>query len=272
MDRRGFLTLLGFGAGGFGSGLAWRSQPPDRAQPRPDNDAASLEATSTGQQRIVWSVQTESPLAALTFDDGPDPAFTPRILEILRSHSVKATFFALGHNAARHPGLLREVVQGGHEVGSHGWRHLNLADASREETRLEIVRGTEMVEDNAQVRVRAFRPPYGRFNEEAIRLLARRQENMYVWSVTRGRLAWQDPRRIAAHVATETRSGDVVDLHDGIGRGTFNRERDFAQRLIRRRAVEIDALPEIIERASARGLRFTTVSDLMKHEPRSRRA
>lgn len=263
MDRRRFLTLLGFGAGGFGSGVAWRSQaPPERAEPRRE---ASLEATSTGQQRIIWSVQTDSPLAALTFDDGPDPAFTPRILEILAAQSVKATFFALGHNAAQHPALLREVVEAGHEVGSHGWRHLNLADASREETRLEIIKGTEMVEDHAQVSVRAFRPPYGRFNELAVRLLAGRREDMYVWSVTRGRLSWQDPRRIAAHVASHTGSGDIVDLHDGIGRGTFNREREFAQRLIRRRSVEVDALPEIVQRCSDSGLRLTTVSDLMKH-------
>lgn len=271
MDRRSFLALLGFGAGGFGSGVAWRSLGTSgRSEPRTKSDAGGLEPASTGQQRIIWSVETDSPLAALTFDDGPDPRFTPRILDALSAHSLKATFFALGHNAARHPALLREVVEAGHEVGSHGWRHLNLADASPDETRLEIVKGTEMVEHHAQVPVRAFRPPYGRFNEVAIRLLATRPEDMYVWSVTRGQLSWQDPRQVARYVASEAGSGDIVDLHDGIGRGTFNPGREFTRRLVARRGVEIDALPEILERASAAGLRFTTVSNLMKRRLRSR--
>lgn len=262
MDRRRFLTVLGLGAaGGAGSGLGWRARNAgaDRAAP----EAQKLAGTSSGQQRIVWSVDTASPVAALTFDDGPDPDFTPRILEVLDAYSVTATFFSLGHNAAQHPRLLREVVAAGHEIGSHGWKHLNLSQTTAEETRREIVQGTELVEDHAEARVRAFRPPYGRFNEIAVRLLAERQQDMYVWSVTRGELAWQEPWRVARHVIESTRPGDIVDLHDGIGRGTFQREEEFAQKLIRRRKVEVDALPRILEDAGDAGIRFATVSDLM---------
>lgn len=260
MDRRRFLSLIGLGAAGStGSAIAWRTR---QSQDVVGSGQERI-ATSTGQHRIVWSVDTDAPLAGLTFDDGPDPAFTPRILDILDAYSVTATFFALGHNAARHPRLLREVVAAGHEVGSHGWRHLNLAETTPEETRREIVHGTELVEEHAEVPVRMFRPPYGHFSETAVRVLAERREDMCVWSVTRGRLAWQRPSQIASHVARETRRGDIVDLHDGIGRGTFQRDSDFAQQLVARRSVEIAALPRIVEQVRDAGVRFTTVSEVM---------
>lgn len=262
MDRRRFLTLLGLGtAGTAGTGLARRGPGTDGEAPR--SRADPLVPTSTGEQRIIWSVDTDAPLVALTFDDGPDPAFTPRILEVLDRHRVSATFFSLGFNAMQHPGLMREVVDAGHEVGSHGWKHLNLAEASPQETRREIEFGTQMVEENAEVQVRVFRPPYGRFNEVAVRLLAQRPVDMFVWSVTRGGLAWTKPEQIASHIKSNTSAGDIVDLHDGIGRGTFQRDRAFARQLTQRRSVEIDALPQILEEAERSGLRFTTVSELV---------
>lgn len=263
MDRRKFLALIGAGAAGSAGTALTRRRDEGRGTgegPPPQE----LEAASTGQQRITWSVETAARIAALTFDDGPDPAFTPRILEILDSHRVTATFFALGYNAARHPGLLQEVVAAGHEIGSHGWRHLSLVGASPEEARREIEHGTRLVEDHAGVAVRSFRPPYGRFDEITLRILAQQPQDMYVWSVTRGPLAWKDPARIAAHLKQEVRPGDIVDLHDGIGRGTFDRTAAFAQKLVRRRSVEVDALPRVLEEAAESGLRFTTVSELVR--------
>lgn len=260
MDRRKFLTLIGLGAAGTaGSGAALRAR---NQQPEPRPAAEKLVATSTGHQRVIWSVDTDSPAVALTFDDGPDPDFTPRILDVLDEHGVKATFFSLGYNAQRHPALLREVVAAGHEIGSHGWRHLNLAEISPAETRREIEHGTGLVEEQAQIPVNVFRPPYGRFNETAVRLLAERRQDMFVWSVTRGELTWTHADHIAAHISSETKRGDIINLHDGIGRGTFQRESDFASRLIERRSVEIEALPRIVGDVRAAGLKFATASEL----------
>lgn len=271
MERRKFLALIGLGAAGTaGSGAVWRA---GTSESSPPPGVEKLVGTSTGHQRIVWSVETASPTVALTFDDGPDPDFTPQILDVLDDYGVKATFFSLGYNAQRHPELLREVVAAGHEVGSHGWRHLNLAETSPAETRIEIERGTDLVEEHAQVPVRVFRPPYGRFNEIAVRLLAERRQDMFVWSVTRGGLTWTEPHEVAAHIKRETAPGDIVDLHDGIGRGTFQREREFAKRLVQRRNVEIQALPQILEDAAESGLIFTTASKLAAkaRPPRSAR-
>ena len=89
--------------------------------------AASAPGQRLGQQRLIWSVSTVEPLAALTFDDGPDPELTPRILEVLAEHGVQATFNVMGWNALRHPDLVRAFVAAGHELGNHTWTHQDLA-------------------------------------------------------------------------------------------------------------------------------------------------
>jgi peptidoglycan/xylan/chitin deacetylase (PgdA/CDA1 family) len=265
MRRRRFLALLGVGAlgGATGTRLAWSDGSREVPNEARDVLDADVENPLGGMQRIIWSVNTKAPVAALTFDDGPDPEFTPRILSLLDRFEMTATFMVMGHNAVQHAGLLREIVAAGHEIGAHGWRHLNLARASAAETRTEIEFGTRMIEERAGVPVRVFRPPYGRFNDAAVRLLALRRRDLVVWSVTRGKLAWQDADQVASHVVGSVDPGDIVDLHDGIGRGTFKPGTEFAKRLRRRRTVELEALPRILEELRARGLRLETVSGLV---------
>jgi peptidoglycan-N-acetylglucosamine deacetylase len=278
LRRRRFLGLLGAGVLGtaVGTGLAHSggtSEDADRERDAARDDIDEEVARPTrGEQRIIWSVETESPVAALTFDDGPDPEFTPRILDILDRYGVKATFMMMGYNADVHPELVREVVAAGHEVGSHGWRHFNLAETTYAETRREIESGIRLVEERAGAQVRVFRPPYGRFGEAAVRLLGVKGFDLVLWSVTRGRLAWRAPEKVASHVVGALGPGHIVDLHDGIGRGTFNRGARFAERLRQRRHVEVAALPQILEGAAGRGAHFVTISDLIAQSTRDRGA
>ena len=238
-----------------------RDVPPTR--PRKARVDESATPASTGMQRIIWSVDTEEPIAAVTFDDGPDPEFTPRILDQLDRFGVSATFMVMGYNAVTHPDLLRDIADAGHEIGGHGWRHLNLAETTAEETREEIEHGNQMIEARTGVPIRVFRPPYGRFGENAVRVLARARRDLVVWSVTRGKLSWREPGQISSHVLSALGPGDIVDLHDGIGRATFNPRSESAKRIRRRREDELSALPRILEGAKAKGLRLKTVSDLM---------
>jgi peptidoglycan-N-acetylglucosamine deacetylase len=268
MNRRRFLAYLGIGAAGAAAGtelgLAQGSRHTRRPrEPRRPPAEEAPNPTWRGSERVVWSVDTDEPIASISFDDGPDPEFTPRILAILERFQVKATFMVMGYNAVRNPGLLREVLDAGHEVGGHSWSHRNLAETSRDETRHEIEHGNRVIEDQTAVPVRVFRPPYGRFGEEAVRVLARSRPDLIVWSITRGLLTWQDPRQISSHVLGALGPGEIVDLHDGIGRGTFSPRSASAQRIRQRREDEVRALPRILEGAQERGLRLVTISDLM---------
>lgn len=227
-----------------------------------DGDDEEIEDPRGGTQQIVWSVDHGAPVAALTFDDGPHPELTPRILEVLDRYGVRATFMAMGYAAQRHPSLVAEIVAAGHEVGHHGWRHLNLAKVSAATTRKEIEIGAQAVEDAAGVPVRLFRPPRGRLSESAVRLLAGLRHDIILWSVTRGRKRWRSPDLVARHVVDETGPGAIIDLHDGIGRGTFVPHSALARSLLDRRAVEVEALPRLIEGCGEKGVELTTVSEL----------
>lgn len=262
MDRRAFIALVGGGVlGGAASRLA--SGGDDEAPIDEAPIEGQVAIPTSGLQRIIWRVDTNAPVLALTFDDGPDPEFTPGILELLDRHGVKATFFAMGYNATEHASLLREVVAAGHEIGSHGWAHLNLTRISAPETYEEIETGKKAVEDIVQVPVKLFRPPYGRFDEAAVRFLASKRDDMIVWSLTRGELGWTDPEQIAAHVARMAAPGEILMLHDGIGRATFDREAERSIRVHARREVEQRALPEILARVQDKGMKPVTVSRLI---------
>lgn len=251
--------MLGLGAAG---GLARIGTTRTEAEPSDPPDKAII-GRGSGEQKIVWSVDTDRPVASLTFDDGPDPDFTPAVLDILARYDVRATFMAMGHNALKNKAILRRMLAEGHEIGGHGWTHLNLTETSLAKTKSEIDLGTKLIEEAAGTRVQVFRPPYGRFDQATAEILSESQRDLVVWSVTRGDLGWKNPRTIAGHVIGKTGPGDIIDLHDGIGRGTFNKGTEIERRLRARRITELEALPRIVEGISARGIRLTTVSDLL---------
>ncbi|GAB6932611.1 polysaccharide deacetylase family protein [Calditerricola satsumensis] len=96
---------------------------------------------------------------ALSFDDGPDLTFTPRILDVLREHGVKATFFVVGNRVAAHPDVVKRMVREGHVVANHSWDHPNLAKMSPEKVRMQLVRAEDVIFRVAGYRPKLFRPP-----------------------------------------------------------------------------------------------------------------
>jgi peptidoglycan/xylan/chitin deacetylase (PgdA/CDA1 family) len=264
MRRRAFL-------GGGAAAVAGLAGGPALLDRRDERQARELNASAVpaapgrrlGHQRLIWSVPTGKPLAALTFDDGPDPELTPRILEVLAEHGVQATFNVMGWNALQHPDLVRAVVAAGHELGNHTWTHQDLAFQSAHQTRRQLERGQEAIERTAGVRPRFFRPPRGNLTGSAIQSAAELGFDVLLWSVTRGSAGVGTPASVADHLARTVAPGDVVALHDGIGRGTFRPTGPGADELRARRLVEIRALPAALEGVLGRGLRLVTVSALL---------
>jgi len=271
MHRRRFLGLLGAGLAGSGAVAARIAASPGGQADGGDTPLTEavddqVQGPDSGLHRIVWSVRTEQPLVALTFDDGPDPEFTEDILDILDDFGASATFMVMGFNAVRHGHLVHEVVSGGHQLGNHSWSHLDLRHESGASTLDQIRRGADAVRGLTGRRTRLFRPPRGEFTGNVIRAAALLDHDVMLWSATREAPTEAPAGAVADAVLRRLEPGTIVDLHDGIGRGTFNPGEAWTEELRHRRRVEVTALPQILREAQARGLRFVTASQLIASE------
>ncbi|MFI6879760.1 polysaccharide deacetylase family protein [Streptomyces sp. NPDC050400] len=153
----------------------------------------------------------------LTFDDGPDPRYTPDILRTLRRHDVRAMFFVCGEMAVDNKDLLREMADDGHLIGNHTWTHPLLTRMTRHGMRPEIERTCEVVEDAVGEPPAWFRAPYGAWNRAAFRLGAELGMEPLAWTVDT--LDWKTPGTdtIVSRVLGGAAPGVVVLNHDAGG-------------------------------------------------------
>jgi peptidoglycan/xylan/chitin deacetylase (PgdA/CDA1 family) len=158
---------------------------------------------------------------ALTFDDGPNPLWTPRLLDILASHGVHATFFMLGSRAAAEPALVRRVIAEGHLVGNHSWNHLNLALTAAGRVRDELLQSKETLEGISGQPVKFFRPPFGARRPVVLRAAREMGMTPVLWNAMTS--DWKEPsaEKIAAwlehkidRLARRGYAANIV-LHDG---------------------------------------------------------
>jgi peptidoglycan/xylan/chitin deacetylase (PgdA/CDA1 family) len=154
----------------------------------------------------------------LTFDDGPDPTWTPAVLDALAAAQASATFFLIGRAARAHASLVRRVVAGGHEIGNHSYSHRHPWFVSARAARAEVRDGAAAIEDASGLRPRYFRPPHGRIRREMLDAANDSGERTVLWSLSAvdwgplGRAA-----RIAARLE-QARAGDIVLMHDARNR------------------------------------------------------
>lgn len=267
VGRRRFLLSAGAAAAAAGgAGLltrrAWGRNTSISEYPL-DEAAGPPGGIRLGVQRVIWSVETREPVVALTFDDGPDPQLTPRILDILDRYAVTSTFFAMGYSVARHQDLAVEVVARGHEIGNHTWTHLDLTRQTPDEVRRQLEMCQRALQAVAAAPPKYFRPPRGLLGGHATRYAAESDADIVLWSVGRGVGGVGTPSAIADHIVGSIEPGDIVLLHDGVGRESLRTDLDGPGPIRRRRAVELEALPAIIEGILDKGLRPTTVSGLL---------
>jgi peptidoglycan-N-acetylglucosamine deacetylase len=187
---------------------------------------------------------------ALTFDDGPDPEYTPRVLEILAAHDVRASFFLVGERAARAPQTVRAIADAGHEIGSHGWSHRSLWLCGPARTNAEIGRARVLLGGLTGTAPRLFRPPWGMVNAAMFAALRRHEQRCIFWSIQPEGLRPASAATQVERVLRRAHPGAIVDLHDAEGTP-------------RAPARLCAALPAMIDGLTAAGYRFGTVGELL---------
>ena len=203
---------------------------------------------------------------ALTFDDGPDPVWTPKILDILKQENVKAAFFVIGENGQENPELVRRIVDEGHEIGNHSFTHPNLGEVPLQVTDLELNTTQRLIESLTGRSTRLFRAPYfGDAEPKTPDEVVPTVQAQKLGYISVGLHLDPDDWKLAnddgsphtademvdeiikqASLTTPEERGSIVLLHDGGGD----------------RSATVEALPKIIHELRARGYEFTTVSDL----------
>ncbi|HEY6317097.1 MAG TPA: polysaccharide deacetylase family protein [Acidimicrobiia bacterium] len=163
----------------------------------------------------VVGARTEDPLIAITFDDGPSATWTDSILEVLSERGATATFFFLGMNAERDPGLARRTHEAGQEVGLHGVDHTNLTTLSARAVSRRTRDGRRRLEGVIGAPVRWFRPPYGEQRLRSYAMVRAAGLDVVMWSTVGNDWLQQPAERAAELIVPAVRPGDIVLLHDG---------------------------------------------------------
>ncbi len=210
-----------------------------------------------GDQRgTIREVMFPFRCAALTFDDGPSPLWTPQILDVLDRHQVKATFFMVGKAVEKYPDLVREVARRGHSVGSHSWSHPYMPLLDPEALTTEIDRTSDALEAVLGTRPRLFRPPWGFYNRRVLDELRARNYLTVLW--TRSSQDWSNPgvEKIVANATTEIRSGEIFLFHDGGNHPSKELPTDS-----RRQTVE--ALDAVIRNLEAQGFELRSLDEMI---------
>jgi len=215
--------------------------------------ASSPEAASGTPKPATWfSINVDGPYIAMTFDDGPSPATTPRLLDILKQRNIKATFFMIGQNAQANPTIVQRILAEGHEIGNHTWTHPQLSKLSDDRVTEELDKTQNAIKSACGYTPVLMRPPYGA-------ITARQKEwiekqfglSVIIWSVDP--FDWKRPGEsvIEQRILAGARPGAIILSHD-IHKQT------------------VDAMPATLDALAAKGFKFVTVSQLIAmNKPKS---
>jgi peptidoglycan/xylan/chitin deacetylase (PgdA/CDA1 family) len=161
----------------------------------------------------ITHVSTQRPVVALTFDDGPDPQWTPLLLDILDSYQARATFFMIGDCARTQPGLVRQVAEAGHVIGNHSWNHSSFPLISSRERREQVSACADAISPYG---VRLFRPPYGNQSLASWIDLKLCRYEVVTWNVHAYDWENRDAYWMADRLESQVRPGSIILLHDAI--------------------------------------------------------
>lgn len=191
------------------------------------------------------SCNVESSTVAMTFDDGPHPKLTPKLLDMLKERNIKATFFVIGKCVAEYPDIAKRIVDEGHEIANHSWNHPQLTKLSASAFDAEISQTTDAIVKATGIRPVTMRPPYGAINAT----LTKRLNDEYglcviLWSVDPQDWKIRKSDHVSSHIIKNAAPGSIILAHDI-------------------HASTIDAMPAALDALQAKGYKFATVSELI---------
>ncbi|UJF32419.1 polysaccharide deacetylase family protein [Paenibacillus hexagrammi] len=206
-------------------------------------------AVPVPQTQVVSKVQTTQKLVALTFDDGPNPVYTPQVLDVLKQYDAKATFFVLGKRVQMYPQIAIREVNEGHEIANHTYDHHFLRHVSPNKLKEEIEQTQDIIFDITEQVPHVFRPPGGYYDQSLIELAKQDRFTVVMWSWYQDTKDWKKPGvdKIVSSVLTHIHNGDIILFHDLQG--------DCSQ--------TVEALKILLPELKKQGYQFLTVTDLI---------
>ncbi|MFC3884825.1 polysaccharide deacetylase family protein [Bacillus songklensis] len=202
-------------------------------------------------------VNTPNKYVALTFDDGPDPIYTDKILDILGKYNAKATFFMVGKHVDLHYTVAKKVKLSGHEIGNHTFNHPNLKEINRKEIRRELKLTDKILKRLTKNKCNLFRPPFGSYHDEALKIADKMGYKTILWTKSLDTRDWKKNRswaQIYALVIDNIKPGSIVLFHDSSNNGNGDRSET------------VTALEKIIIQLTKENYQFVTVSELLEKQ------
>lgn len=234
------------------SWAAAEETPAADSSPSPSPSSSPESASGASKPATWFSVNVDGPYIAMTFDDGPSPETTPRLLDILKQRNIKATFFMIGQNAERNPAIVQRILAEGHEIGNHSWTHPQLSKLSDDRVTEEINKTQAAIKSACGYTPVLLRPPYGAITARQKDWIEKQFGlSVIIWSVDP--FDWKRPGAsvIEQRILAGARPGAIILSHD-IHKQT------------------VDAMPATLDALAAKGFKFVTVSQLIAmNKPKS---
>lgn len=201
---------------------------------------------------VVYRIkETEENIVALTFDDGPDDNYTPKILKHLKNENIKATFFVTGIRAQEFPKILKQIMDDGHVIGSHGFQHHKFTNSDSIKIKQDLKRNYDLIAKHTKISTKLFRPPYGELDPKSVNAIKKEGYKIILWSVDS--LDWRSlpKEEIIKNILTDIKPGSVILMHSA---------GDVKQNLIG----SVEAVPIIIKELKKKGYTFVTIPELFE--------
>ena len=201
------------------------------------------------QGRILYNGNEHLQEIALTFDDGPDPYYTPQILDVLDQYRIQATFFCVGRQVEAYPQIVRQEYEAGHVVGNHSWAHPDLGLLPASDILSELDRTSNAIQKVTGIQPRFFRPPYGSLSIHVLKQACHLEVTTVMWNAGEEARDWSNPgvNFIIHRILGLVRDGSIILMHDCGGD----------------RSQTVAALPVIIQRLQDRGFQFVTIQQMV---------